>query len=94
VQERRMASSPPIGTAHTAYVRTQEEEEHIAWSIYLGRKYPIRGMCPTLSFTSVKHVLYYIKTLVTLDVLFFLTWSFFPIEGFGQGGFNEAPQIQ
>ena len=32
--------------------------------------------------------------LVTLGVLFFLTWSFFPKEGFGQGGFNEAPHIQ
>ena len=31
--------------------------------------------------------------LVTLGVLFSLTWSFFPKEGFGQGGFNEAPQI-
>jgi len=31
------------------------------------------------------------RTLVTLGVLFFLTWSFFPKEGFGQGGFNEAP---
>jgi len=29
--------------------------------------------------------------LVTPGVLFFLTWSFFPKEGFGQGGFNEAP---
>jgi len=88
-----MVSSSPIGTTHTAYVKTHEEE-HIAWSIYLGKKYPIRGMCPTLSFTLVKHVLYHIKTLVTLGVLFFLTWSFFPKEGFGQGGFSEAPQIQ
>jgi len=29
--------------------------------------------------------------LATPGVLFFLTWSFFPKEGFGQGGFNEAP---
>jgi len=29
--------------------------------------------------------------LVTPGVLFFLTWSFFSKEGFGQGGFNEAP---
>jgi len=29
--------------------------------------------------------------LVILGVLFFLTWSFFPKEGFSQGGFNEAP---
>jgi len=28
--------------------------------------------------------------LVTPGVLFFLTWYFFPKEGFGQGGFNEA----
>jgi len=34
------------------------------------------------------------RTLVTLGVLFFLTWSFFPKEGFGKGGFNEAPHIQ
>ena len=34
------------------------------------------------------------RILVTLGVLFFLTWSFFPKEGFGQGDFNEAPQIQ
>jgi len=32
--------------------------------------------------------------LVTLGVLFFLTWSFFRKEGFDQGGFNEAPHIQ
>jgi len=32
--------------------------------------------------------------LVTLGVPFFLTWSFFPKEGFGQGGFNDAPHIQ
>jgi len=34
------------------------------------------------------------RTLVTPGVLFFLTWSFFPKKGFGQGGFNEAPHIQ
>jgi len=34
------------------------------------------------------------RTLVTLGVLFFLTWSFSPKEGFGQGGFKEAPHIQ
>jgi len=31
------------------------------------------------------------QILVTPGVLSFLTWSFFPKEGFGQGGFNEAP---
>ena len=92
-QRKKEGCSLPIGTVRTAYVKMQEEE-HIAWSIYLGKKYPIRGICPTLSFTSVKHVLYLIKTLVILGVLFFLTWSFFPKEGFGQGGFNEAPHIQ
>ena len=51
-------------------------------------------MYPISSFTLVKCMLYYIETLVTLGVLFFLTWSFFLKEGFGQGGFNEAPQIQ
>jgi len=60
----------------------------------MGKKYPIHGMCPISSFTLVKHVLYHIETLVTLGVLFFLTRSFFPKEGFGRGGFNEAPQIQ
>ena len=30
---------------------------------------------------------------VTIGVLFFLTWSFFSKEGFGQGVFNKAPQI-
>jgi len=88
-----MASSPPTRTTHTAYVKTREEE-HIAWSIYLGKKYPTLGMCPISSFTLVKRILYNIETLITLGVLFFLTWSFFPKEGFGQGGFNEAPQIQ
>jgi len=34
------------------------------------------------------------RTLVTLGVLFFLTWSFFPKEGFGKRGFYEAPHIQ
>jgi len=29
--------------------------------------------------------------LVTPSVLSFLTWTFFPKEGFGQGSFNEAP---
>jgi len=86
-----MASSPPIGMAHTAYVKTREEE-HIVWSIYMGRKYLIRGMCPISSFILVKHILYHIKTLVTLGVLFFLTWSFFPKEAFGKGGFNKAPR--
>ena len=51
-------------------------------------------MCPTLSFILVKHVLYLIKALVILGVLFILNWSFFPKAGFGQGGFNKAPQIQ
>jgi len=33
------------------------------------------------------------QKLVTQGVLFFLTWSFFPKEGFGQVGFNEAPPL-
>ena len=32
--------------------------------------------------------------LVTMGVIFFLTWSFFPKEGFGKGGFNEAPVFE
>jgi len=41
-----MANSPPIGTAHTAYVKTQKEEL-IAWNTYLEKRSPIPGMCPT-----------------------------------------------
>jgi len=52
-----MASSPPTGTAHTAYVKTQEEEL-IAWNIYLGKKYPTLGMCPTSNSNLVKCILY------------------------------------
>jgi len=48
-----MASSPPIGIAHTEYVKMMEEER-IGLSSYQGKKYPIHGMCPISSFTLVK----------------------------------------
>jgi len=50
VQERRMGSSPPIGTTHIEYVKMLEEE-HIGLSSCEGKKYPIHGMCPISSFT-------------------------------------------
>jgi len=46
---------------------------------------------PSQILLQLRYLLY--RILVTLGVLFFLTWSFFPKEGFGQGVFNEAPQI-
>jgi len=92
VQERRIASSPPTRTTYTEYTK-RLEEEHIGWSSYLGKKYPIHGMCP-ISSSTLKTCIVSHQTLVTLGVLFFLTWSFFLKEGFGWGGFNEAPQIQ
>jgi len=48
-----MANSPPIGTAHTAYVKTQEEEL-ITLNIYPGKKYLTLGIYPTSNFISVK----------------------------------------
>jgi len=53
MQERRMENSPPTRTAHTAYVKTQEEEL-IALNIYLGKRYPTLGTCPTSNFILVK----------------------------------------
>ena len=48
---------------------------------------------------NVSHLKFYFSSmciviepiLVTPSVLSFLTWTFFPKEGFGQGSFNEAP---
>jgi len=58
-----------------------------------GEEIPNSGMHPTSCFTLVKHILYHIKTLVTLGVLFFLTWSFFPKEGFGQEVLTRHPRF-
>jgi len=52
-----MASSPPIGTAHTAYMKTQEEEL-IAWNTYLGKRFPTLGMYHTSNSISIKYMLH------------------------------------
>ena len=52
---KKDANSPPIGTAHTGYVKTLGEAD-IGWSNCLGKKYPLLGMWPISSFTSVKNM--------------------------------------
>jgi len=51
-----MASSPPIGTAHTVYAKTQEEEL-IAWNTYPGKRFPTLGMYRTSNSTLAECIL-------------------------------------
>jgi len=48
-----MTSSPPIGMAHTEYVKMLEEER-ISLNSYQAKRYSIHGTYPISNFTSVK----------------------------------------
>jgi len=53
---KKDAKFSPIGTAHTAYAKTQEEEL-IAWNTYLGKRFPTLGMYRTSNSTLAKCIL-------------------------------------